>query len=688
MTRRPRAKPVLQPADATPPPSTPTPRMRKVFWLITLSLPVLILVLLETGLRIAHYGGDLDLVLPRTVAGREYYLINRAVAHRYFPGVGAAIPEPRDQTFLKIKGPHVRRIFCLGESTMAGFPYDFHATAPSFLADRLQQMFPEDTIEVINVGLSAIGSYVILDFLQELAEYSPDLFIVYTGHNEFYGIYGLGSSLAPGSAWTTRLTIGLLRFRTFLLVRNLYASAFSSSRPAAAQDGTLMEQVVGKGVILLGSPEYDEARTVFRENIGRMIDAAQARGIPIMFSALVSNLKDHPPFSPVFAQGTSEEMRRRYVSILATAHHLLTSGDPHAAFDESNRAIAIDSSHAGGWFLRGTAAYALGDNQNADRSFRRAKDLDALRFRATEDFQEVLIAACAERHVRVIRTDSVFAAASPHGIVGAELMTEHLHPNLRGYFLMGKGMAEAMREGGILFPRERWASARVLDDAAYLDLSTVSAFDSLTGAIRTALLTQHWPFPARATLGGYEPTSPEAVIAYAYVRGTESWSGSRYKMATLYGEKKRFDLAARECLALAKAVPSSYEPVLRAADYFQMGGDVRNAEACYRRSFRTEPNPYAPLKLGIMLLEAGRDAEAEDQLRIALDPAHRFVGHLDATATSAAHYLLGVAAAKHTRFGEARAEIDAALRIDPSNGGARSLLAQIEAWERQHTARH
>ena len=60
--------------------------MRKVFWLITLSLPVLILVLLETGLRIAHYGGDLDLVLPRTVGGREYYMINRAVAHRYFAG--------------------------------------------------------------------------------------------------------------------------------------------------------------------------------------------------------------------------------------------------------------------------------------------------------------------------------------------------------------------------------------------------------------------------------------------------------------------------------------------------------------------------------------------------------------------------------------------------------------------------
>ena len=214
-----------------------------------------------------------------------------------------------------------------------------------------------------------------------------------------------------------------------------------------------MEQVVGKGVILLGSPEYDEARTVFRENIGRMIDAAQARGIPIMFSALVSNLKDHPPFSPVFAQGTSEEMRRRYVSILATAHHLLTIGDPRAALDESDRAIAIDSMHADGWFVRGTAAYALGDNQNAAGHSGGRRILTRCASAPRRISRRCSSRSCAERHVRVIRTDSVFAAASPRGIIGAELMTEHLHPTIRGYFLMGKGMADGDQRSRHPVPR-------------------------------------------------------------------------------------------------------------------------------------------------------------------------------------------------------------------------------------------
>jgi tetratricopeptide (TPR) repeat protein len=567
---------------------------------------------------------------------------------------------------------------------MAGFPFDFHATAPSFLSDRLQHMFPADTIEVINVGLSAIGSYVILDFLQELADYSPDLFIVHSGHNEFYGVYGTGSSLAPGTAWGTRLTLHLLRFRTFLLARNLYTGMFASTRPANAQDATLMEHVVGKEIIPLDSPEYLEARTIYQENIERMIDAAQSRGIPIMFSALVSNLKDHPPFNPVFAQGTTEEDRRRYVSLLATTNHLLASGDPLAALGQSSRAIAVDSMHADGWFARGTAAYAMGDVQEADRSFRRAKDLDALRFRATEDFQRVLIATCAERRVRLIRTDSVFIASSPQGIVGAELMTEHLHPAIHGYFLMGKAMADAIGEDSILFPPDRWASAQGLDDAGYQELSTVSAFDSLTGAIRVALLTQHWPFRVQGAPAGYQPSSPEAAIAYAYVKGEQSWSGSRYTLAALYGEQKRYALAARECLALAKAVPTSYEPVLRAADYYRMGGDNNAAEECYRRSYRTEVNPFAPLKLAIILLETGRDAEAEEQLRALFDLERRTGPRLDAAARSTAHYLLAVAAAKHARFQEARMNIDAALQIDPANSGAHDLRVQIDAYESQH----
>ena len=104
------------------------------------------------------------------------------------------------------------------------------------------------------MGLSAVGSHVVLDFARELLDYEPDLFIVYSGHNEFYGVYGVGSSLAVGGgSWMTRLTLRLVRFRTFLLARNLYASLTARSSPPTGEDATLMEHVVGEGSIPYGS---------------------------------------------------------------------------------------------------------------------------------------------------------------------------------------------------------------------------------------------------------------------------------------------------------------------------------------------------------------------------------------------------------------------------------------------------
>ena len=41
------------------------------------------------------------------------------------------------------------------------------------------------TWEVINSGGVSYASYRVANILEELTEYEPDLFVVYTGHNEF-----------------------------------------------------------------------------------------------------------------------------------------------------------------------------------------------------------------------------------------------------------------------------------------------------------------------------------------------------------------------------------------------------------------------------------------------------------------------------------------------------------------------
>ena len=76
------------------------------------------------------------------------------------------------------------RIFCLGGSTATGYPYWYNASFSFFLKTRLKIIFPDKNIEVINLSMTAVNSFTVLDMVKELPEYEPDLILVYDGHNE------------------------------------------------------------------------------------------------------------------------------------------------------------------------------------------------------------------------------------------------------------------------------------------------------------------------------------------------------------------------------------------------------------------------------------------------------------------------------------------------------------------------
>src|SRR6266481_5779165 len=132
-------------------------RKKRSFWIVMLLVPLLLLAGAELLLRWFDYGGTLDLVVKTRVMGKEWYTLNPRVATRYFLQEGVATPEPTDDLFEIEKQPATRRIFMLGESTMQGFPFDYNATAPRLLQDRLRQLLPRYNIEVINAGLSAVN---------------------------------------------------------------------------------------------------------------------------------------------------------------------------------------------------------------------------------------------------------------------------------------------------------------------------------------------------------------------------------------------------------------------------------------------------------------------------------------------------------------------------------------------------
>jgi tetratricopeptide (TPR) repeat protein len=654
--------------------SSPSSMRRYAFGVITALIPLLIFVSAEIILRLTNYAGDQDLVIHKTIGGKHFNAINRYVAKKYFAQSNTIVPEPSEDLFEVKKSPKTKRIFCLGESTMAGFPYDFNATAPGFLRDRLTLLLPEYKVEVINAGLSAVGTFVVDDFMRELLAYEPDLFVVYVGHNEFYGAYGVGSQVAvAGPVWMTRLTIGLLRTKVFLALRNLYASVFHSS--TEQKGGTLMGQMVGQRGIPFNSEMYRRTRQIYEENLESIISRAQFAGVPVIFSALVSNVLTQEPFQSVFDTATSSTSQGAWEQSL----HL---GDSLSAVDKMSEAVAaflqstiIDTLNATAFFKLGKTFYDVGQYDAARTTLTRAKDLDALRFRATEDFQQLLASVCERNGVSLSSVDSVFSTNSPHGIIGNELILEHLHPNISGYFLMAKTFSQTIRRQSLLV--SDWGKRPDVPDDEVWKVSAVTEFDSLLGAIKLDLLKHRWPFTTENSTSSFRPANDLERIVFSYAQGTIAWSDARYRAADYFAKNSVYEKARRECEAVAKVLPFSYQPVLRIADYYRAEMKNEEAKTAYMHCYTVEDNPYARMKLAIILLEEENAKAASEQIEAAFVSEQKTSYKLPIAAASSARYLLGVAYAKQNDLLLARQNLERAIAIDPNNADAQQLLKQL-----------
>ncbi len=169
-------------------------KTRLSFWLIAIALPFLFFVGLEWALRVAGFGKSMPLFMENPNAP-DYMLPTPDVVKRYFHDDDHA-PHVTIETnfFKKQKSERGLRLFVQGGSTAAGFPYGYSTSIAGMLDYRLKQSFPDREIEVVNTALSAVNSYTILDFVDEIIEQQPDAVLIYAGHNEYLGILGVGSA--------------------------------------------------------------------------------------------------------------------------------------------------------------------------------------------------------------------------------------------------------------------------------------------------------------------------------------------------------------------------------------------------------------------------------------------------------------------------------------------------------------
>lgn len=280
----------------------------------------LVLVVIETLLQVRAYVQTGESIL---------YRLRGESAYEFRPDLGLKILRP-NRTFgghaieirsnsFGLRSPEIPvkrevgsiRIAVLGASTVMGtYSKRNELTFPSLLESKLRQLHPTEHIDVINAGIAGLGiSQQTTLFKNVVAQFGPDLTIVYPGFNDFGGYCRAGSN-AP--AWQPQ-PIANLSLPPWVLSVELLRKNLIFLRPSASAMDPLLQ--------------VDQLNTVpYRANVAALLDTLEASHTKVW---LALNARAYRPEQPLKMQTQLAATARYYNPCFAVTQL-------HALYDVHN----------------------------------------------------------------------------------------------------------------------------------------------------------------------------------------------------------------------------------------------------------------------------------------------------------------------------------------------------------------
>ena len=651
-----------------------SPAKRRAFYAVTIFFPFVFIVLAEVLLRLFHVGPDLSLITTQRWSGKDYYVLNGDVKGRYFPTFQFN-PSVSPDYFPVIKEPGTYRIFCLGGSTTVGYPYWYNGAFSSFLRDRLQATFPDRRIEVINMGMTATNSFTVVDMARDLFPYEPDLFIVYDGHNEFYGALGIASNESLGrTLWITKAYLKLVPFRMFALLKDVYGNVrqMLASSESGHYAGTLMESLARGQYVPYGSRTYWDGLSIFKSNLEELKTLCSERHVPLIVSSQVSNVRDQGPFVSAHSAGLTPQLRQTFEEVMRKGLVDLGSARVDSALLHFRLAASSDSMYAEAHFRMGQCLDTLGRYAEARQEYLRARDYDQLRFRTSTEFNDAIRTIADGRQVIFADMERVFNQNSPDSITGKDLLFEHLHPRARGYFLMADEYARLMKERGLLADADEWQRGGVSNDQLWNERN-MTELDERGALRRTKELISGWPFRSQtATVEAPAPDDTLGQITEEVAKGRWDWKQAHEAAANYYLLRRDHENAAREYRVIINQLPMvDVQLYLKLAKILLDQNKMNELRDVLLASLSLQPTMLAYRALGDIALRQGRPQEAVTHYE-------KLLAFPQSNSEEVENgYFLALSYSQSGQREKAVNRLSQILRIKPDDKPAKELLSRI-----------
>ena len=623
------------------PPSVGTKRggrslSRRRLWLFrliaVLGLPLLLLITVETTLRVSRFGYDSRFLTE--LSGRPGYVTdNYKFAWRFFPRALARTPQPL--VIAEAKPADVVRIVVFGGSAAMGDP-EAAFGMPRVLERLLSGRFPQKRFEIVNAAVTAINSHVVQSIAADCRRLDADAWVIYMGNNEVHGPFGAGTVFTDTETprWLIRSGLALKKTK----IGQLLSGNEKSEGVPSAWGGMKMFL---DHKIRHDSPALEKVYANYRKNLVATLKMANRCGAKPIVSTVVTNLRDFPPFVSFHREGLGQQAMEQWETVFREGCRHQEENRVNEAIASFNAAAEIDDAHAELMFRLGECLDAVGSTEEARAMFIRSRDLDGLRFRADSKINDTIREVTRGwTNVYFVDAEAQFQDLGGSRITGNDFLYEHVHFNFAGNYqlarLLGDRIVTAL---GLASDGQHGDGWPAIENCA--DLLGFSPYHKMTVAQEVQSRLSVPPFDAQI----YQQRRMQ--------RLTDIIASNRRGMTT---DAKRMTMSQYE--RLIADYPDDWHLRWQYASLLESTGNLTQAINHQEQVTNLLPN-YAQgfFSVGALQNREKRYAEAADNLRkaIALRPSF-----------AQARNSLGIALSHLDRTDDAIDQFEAAVALRPN----------------------